>query len=151
MGCRASFVSTPLEEVGEPAQVAVDQARLVHHVGLAGADRAGGLAGGGVPVVLEPDLGDDLSRLAKLREVPRLVLLALAPDQASLRIVDLRPRELTALDAELQGGGVRAREPLRKVGRREGEAHHLVVCAARGSTYAASVSTFADAPGGAAA
>ena len=115
-------VRLPLDEVGEAAPLAVDEAGLVDDVG-AGAERLLRLARRPlpVPVGLDVDL-DDLAPVdAELLEVAPLVLLAEPADQRALRILPLRPLQLAARDLSLELRQVRAGEIRRQVGRRDDE------------------------------
>ena len=79
------------------------------------------------PVRLEP------------RQVGGLVLVPLRHDDPPVRVVEVRPLELAALDAELELRQVRAGEMVREVGRREPEravsreSHHLECQLSRGA------------------
>ena len=53
------------------------------------------------------------------REVSGLVLVPLRHDDPPVRVVEVRPRELAALNAELELRQVRAGEMVREIGRRE--------------------------------
>ena len=105
-------VRLPLDEVGDAAPpVGVDEDALVDDVVRAGADRVGGDARRALPVaVVGVDDEDALALGAELREVRALVLVALAPDELGLRIVDVRPSELPARDREPERSEVLALE-----------------------------------------
>ena len=116
-------VRLPLDEVGEPAPAAVDEAGLVDHVG-AGAHRLLGRAGGGIEIPVVRDRDDVAPVGEQRREVGGLVLVALALDEVGLRILVGRPLELVPRNRELElrqvlaleeRVQVRGREPLRQV------------------------------------
>jgi hypothetical protein len=108
-------VGLPLDEVGEAVPVPVDEAGLEDDVGTV-ADRVLGLARGALPVaVVEVDLDDLAACGAQALQVARLVLESLAMDELGLPVDVLRPRELAPLDAQGEGGGVRARQPFGEI------------------------------------
>ena len=110
------------EEVGDAAPVLVREDALVDDVGLAGADRVGGRAGGAVVVAARVgDLEDGLPVGAEVLEVGALVLEPLAEDQLRLLVLDLGPVELPARVRERERRQVLAGEEGRDVGRRETE------------------------------
>ena len=121
--CLALVDHDLLEEVGEPAPGAVREVRLVDDLRLAGADRLLGeparLVGVEPAVVVGRDADDRAAFRLEPCEVRRLVLVALAPDEVAVRVVDVRPLELPALHAQVERGQVRAREVPREVGGRE--------------------------------
>jgi hypothetical protein len=83
------------------------------------ADRVFGGGGVGLEVGVARKLEDALALSAELGQVPGFVLVALAPDQVGLRVVDLRPADIAASDADLEVRQVRAGEVVRQVSRRE--------------------------------
>ena len=108
------------EEVGDAAPVLVGEDALVDDVGLAGADRVGGRAGGAVVVAARVvDLEDGLPLGAEALEVGALVLEPLAEDQLRLLVLDLGPLDLAARVRERERRQVLAGEEGRDVGERE--------------------------------
>ena len=114
----------PLEKVGVAGPAGgIEEDGLVDDLGAVPhrllSTRGGGL---GVPFAVGPgdlDRDDLLPGRAKLVEVRALVLLTLAPDQLSLRIVPLRPSELTASNLKLECNEVLALEEVVHVGWRK--------------------------------
>ena len=106
-----------------PRQPSLAKTRLVDDVGLAGADRVGGGAGGAVVVAVRVgDLEDGEPLRAEALEVGALVLEPLAKDQLRLLVLDLRPLDLPARVRERERRQVLAGQEGRDVGRREVEA-----------------------------
>ena len=99
-------VGQALEEVGEPAPGAVREVGLVDDLRLAGADRVLGVAASlplvEVLVVVREHVRDALAAVDESRQVSGLVLVPLLQDDPPVRVVQVRPRELAALDAELE-------------------------------------------------
>jgi len=94
-------VGLPLEEVGESAPAALDEAGLVDHLS-AGAHRRLGRTSRGVEVPVVCDLRDLAPLRLQRREVGGLVLLALALDEVGLRVLAGGPLEVVAGDGELE-------------------------------------------------
>ena len=115
-------VGEALDEVGEPAPGAVGERGLVDDVGAV-VDGSLGLAGGALPVaVVEVDLGDRAPVRLEPGEVGGLVLVPLAPDEVSVRVVPPGLVELAASDRELERRQVLARQEGVEVGRGEEQA-----------------------------
>ena len=112
-------VGAALDEVREPAPGAVGERGLVDDVGSV-VDGSLGLAGGALPVaVVEGDLGDVAPLGLEPGQVGGLVLVPLAPDEVSVRVVPPGLVELAASDRELERGQMLARQEGVEVGRRE--------------------------------
>ena len=94
-------VGLPLDEVGEPAPAAVDEARLVDHL-VTRAHRLLCYPGRDVEIPVVRDLRDFAPPRLQRREVSRLVLVALALDEVGLRILVGRPLELVPRHRELE-------------------------------------------------
>ena len=112
-------VRLPLDEVREPAPVAVDEAGLVDHVAPASHRLLGRAC-----CRLEVQVGErDRDHLPpsgdELGEVSRLVLVSLPLDEVGLRILSLGPLDRGANDRELELRQVLALEERVQVRRRE--------------------------------
>ena len=92
-------VGLPLDEVGEAAPCAVDEARLVDHV-RAGPNRGLGRACAGLEVAGVLDREHAAAIGDQLREVAGLVLVALALDEVGLGVLVRRLLELATRDGE---------------------------------------------------
>ena len=106
-----------------PRQSAVDEGRLVDDRRTV-AHRLLGVAGSDVPADL-PGLADPDDVVAERSEVRSLVLLALAADELSVRVVPERLLELAARDGELERRQVRAGDEVREARRREAGASNV--------------------------
>jgi hypothetical protein len=101
------------DEVGEPAPVPVDEGRLIDDWRAVG-HCALGVAGSDVPADF-PRLANPNEARSERSEVSRLVLVALAPNQLSVRVVPVRLRELAARDSNLECRQVRTRDECAEV------------------------------------
>ena len=106
----------PEQEVGVAAQRAIEECRLVDHVG-ASRHRVDGLRGGGAELLAAVgdravllDLDDVAAGRAQLREEARLVLEAPSADDVELRVVAHRPLDEPGQSRALELGQVLAGE-----------------------------------------